>query len=153
MKPVIKTTWEIGTPWELRTATSVPRFIHYVEKDLRNKTTSEFRTVFDSPLGVPNFPRFHCICLFSVIEISLCSRGGVGLLGNLVDRQAFADWNLQKGRNLYRRSLRKLQRYMYIITTVMPKRQLWKYRLLVLVVPMNSADGVPPSPHALPSIH
>ncbi len=29
--------------------------IHYKEMDLRNKTTSEFRTVFDSPLGVPNF--------------------------------------------------------------------------------------------------
>ncbi len=54
MKPVIKTTWGIGTPWELRTATSVPRFIHYLEMDLRNKTTSEFRTVFGSPLGVPN---------------------------------------------------------------------------------------------------
>ena len=27
---------------------------HYIEMDLRNKTTSEFRTVFDSPLGVPN---------------------------------------------------------------------------------------------------
>ncbi len=54
VKPAIKTTWEIGTPWELRTATSVPSCIHYVEMDLRNKTTSEFRTVFDSPLGVPN---------------------------------------------------------------------------------------------------
>ncbi len=54
VKPVIKTTWEIGTPWELNTATSVPRFIHYVEMDLRNKTTSEFRAVFDSPLDVPN---------------------------------------------------------------------------------------------------
>ncbi len=29
--------------------------------DLRNKTTSEFRTVFRSPLGVPIIPRFHCI--------------------------------------------------------------------------------------------
>ncbi len=27
---------------------------HYIEMDLRNKTTSEFRTGFDSPLGVPN---------------------------------------------------------------------------------------------------
>ncbi len=52
--PVFKTTWEIGTTWQLRTATSVPRYIHYIEIDLRNKTTSEFRTVFDSPLGVPN---------------------------------------------------------------------------------------------------
>ncbi len=51
--PVFKTTWEIGTTWELKTATSVPRSIHYIEMDLRNKTTSEFRTVFDSPLGVP----------------------------------------------------------------------------------------------------
>ncbi len=39
---------------ELRTATSVPRSIQHIEKDLRNKTTSEFRTVLDSPLGVPN---------------------------------------------------------------------------------------------------
>ncbi len=28
--------------------------IQYTEMDLRNKTTSEFRTVFHSPLGVPN---------------------------------------------------------------------------------------------------
>ncbi len=38
----------------LRTATSVPRSIHYIEMDLRNKTTLEFRTGFDSPLDVPN---------------------------------------------------------------------------------------------------
>ncbi len=54
VKPVFKTTWEIGTTWELRTATSVPRSIHYIEMDLRNKTTSEFRTVIDSLLDVPN---------------------------------------------------------------------------------------------------
>ncbi len=54
VKLVIKTTWEIWTPWGLRTATSVPRSIQYTEMDLRNKTTSEFRTVFGSPLGVPN---------------------------------------------------------------------------------------------------
>ena len=28
--------------------------IQYIEIDLTNKTTSEFRTVFHSPLGVPN---------------------------------------------------------------------------------------------------
>ncbi len=28
--------------------------IQYVEMDLRNKTTSEFSTVFDRPLGIPN---------------------------------------------------------------------------------------------------
>ncbi len=28
--------------------------IQHIEMDLRNKTTSEFRTVFHSPLGVPN---------------------------------------------------------------------------------------------------
>ncbi len=28
--------------------------IQYIEMDLRNKTTSEFRTVFHSPLGVSN---------------------------------------------------------------------------------------------------
>ncbi len=54
VKPVFKTTWEIGTHWELRTATSVHSRIHYVKMDLRNKTTSEFRTVFLSLLGVPN---------------------------------------------------------------------------------------------------
>ncbi len=54
MKPVFKTTREIGTTWELRIATSVRKSIHYIEMDSRNKTTSEFRTVLDSPLGVPN---------------------------------------------------------------------------------------------------
>ncbi len=54
VKPVIKTTWEIGITWELRTATPVPRSIHYIEMNLRNKSTSEFRTDFHSPLGVPN---------------------------------------------------------------------------------------------------
>ncbi len=53
-KPVFKTTREIGTTWELRTATPVPRPIQDIETDLRNKTTSEFRTVFHSPLGDPN---------------------------------------------------------------------------------------------------
>ncbi len=28
VKPIFKTTWEIGTTWEIRTATSVPRHIH-----------------------------------------------------------------------------------------------------------------------------
>ncbi len=51
---VIKTTWEIGKTWELRTATPVPRPIQCIELDLRNKTTSEFRIVFHSPLGVTN---------------------------------------------------------------------------------------------------
>ncbi len=54
VKPVIKTTWEIGTPWELRTAASVRSRIQSVEMDLRNKTTSEFSTLFLNPLGVPN---------------------------------------------------------------------------------------------------
>ncbi len=54
VKPDFKTTWEIGTTWELRVAASVSRPIQYVEMDLRNKTTSELRTVFHSPLGVPN---------------------------------------------------------------------------------------------------
>ncbi len=31
-----------------------PSPIQYMEMDLRNKTTSEFRNVFHSPLGVPN---------------------------------------------------------------------------------------------------
>ncbi len=54
VKPVFKTTWEIGTTLKLRTATSVPMPIQYIEMDLRNETTSDFRTVFHSPLGVPN---------------------------------------------------------------------------------------------------
>ena len=54
VKPVFKTTWEIGTPWELRTAISVPISIQYIEMDLGNKTTSELRTDFHSLLGVPN---------------------------------------------------------------------------------------------------
>ncbi len=49
-------SWPLTDNNIIRTATSVPiyRSIHYIEMDLRNKTTSEFRTVFDSPLGVPN---------------------------------------------------------------------------------------------------
>ncbi len=54
VKPVFKTTSEIGTTRELRTAIPVPRTIQYTEINLRNKTTSKFRTVFHSPLGVPN---------------------------------------------------------------------------------------------------
>ena len=45
-------TFQIGTTWELRRATSVPRPIQYREMELRNKTTSEFRTVFHSLLDV-----------------------------------------------------------------------------------------------------
>ncbi len=54
VKPAFKTTCEIGTTWELRTATPFPRPIQYIEINLRNKTTSEFRTVCHSPLSVPN---------------------------------------------------------------------------------------------------
>ncbi len=36
------------------------RPIQYTEMDLRNKTTSELRTFFHSPLGVPN-SQVHCI--------------------------------------------------------------------------------------------
>ena len=48
---------------ELRAATWVPSSIHYMEMGLR-KATSEFRTVFHSPLGVPNsqvslYSQFH----------------------------------------------------------------------------------------------
>ncbi len=57
-KPVLKTTWEIGT-WELRTATSVPMPIQYIEMDLRNKTTSEFRAVFCQSHGCPEFLGFN----------------------------------------------------------------------------------------------
>ncbi len=34
VKPVFKATWEIGTTWELRTSTPVPRPIQYMEMDL-----------------------------------------------------------------------------------------------------------------------
>ncbi len=54
VKPVFATTWERGTTWELRTAIPVPRPIQYTEMYLRNRTTLELRTVFRSPLGVPN---------------------------------------------------------------------------------------------------
>ena len=54
VKPVFKTTWEIGTTWKIRTVTSVPSHIQYIAIDLGNKTTSEFRIVFHTPLGVPN---------------------------------------------------------------------------------------------------
>ena len=36
------------------TTTPVPRPIQYKKMELRNKTTSELRTVFRSPLGIPN---------------------------------------------------------------------------------------------------
>ncbi len=55
VKPVFNTNREIGTTWELRAPTPVTRPIQYTEEmDLGNKTTSEFRTVFHSPVGVPN---------------------------------------------------------------------------------------------------
>ena len=68
VKPVFKPTWEIGRTWELRTATSVPRPIQYIEMDLRNKTTSKFRRViFHSLLGVPNSQVcLYMYCLFKV---------------------------------------------------------------------------------------
>ena len=50
---VFKTTWEIGTACELRTATSVPCPIYYIELDLRNKTSLEFRKFFSQSLGCP----------------------------------------------------------------------------------------------------
>ncbi len=61
VKPVFMTTWEIRTTWELRTATSVPRSIQYryVDMDLRNKATSEFRGVLTVP-WLALILRFHC---------------------------------------------------------------------------------------------
>ncbi len=44
----------MGTTWELRAVTSVTMSTQYIETDLKNKTTSEFKTVSDNPLGVPN---------------------------------------------------------------------------------------------------
>ncbi len=48
----VKPVWEIGTTWELRAATLVPMPIQYIEVDLRNKTTYEFRS-FSQSLGCP----------------------------------------------------------------------------------------------------
>ena len=45
---------EIETAWELRIATSVPTRVQYMDIDLENKNTSEFRTVFCSHLSVLN---------------------------------------------------------------------------------------------------
>ncbi len=75
VKPIFKTTWEIETTWELTTATSVPRYIHYVEMDLRNKATSEIRTVSDCPLGVPNsqLPLY----MYSIHESQYCTCTGI----------------------------------------------------------------------------
>ncbi len=66
-----RTTDKSPIPWALltessrakkgHTAISVPTTIQYVETDLRNKNTSEFRTVFLSPLGVPNSQVSLCI--------------------------------------------------------------------------------------------
>ncbi len=67
VKPAFKTTWEIGTSWELRTATSVLRPIQCIEIDLRNKTTSEFRTVFHSPLGDPNCHVPLYVCMYVLL--------------------------------------------------------------------------------------
>ncbi len=61
VKPVFNTTSEIGTTWELRTATSVHRPIQYIEMDLRNKATSEFRGQFFTVPWVSLIPRLHCI--------------------------------------------------------------------------------------------
>ena len=55
VKPAFKTTWYMGTTWELRTPTSVPRPVQYIEMDLWNRTPAEFSTVFHSALDVPNF--------------------------------------------------------------------------------------------------
>ncbi len=54
VEPVFKTTWEIGTTWELGTTILFTGPMQYIDMDLGNKTTSEFRTVFHSPFGVPN---------------------------------------------------------------------------------------------------
>ena len=55
VKPVIKTTLEIGTPWELRTATSALEVYSVHRNGPEKKTNSEFRTILGSPSGVPNF--------------------------------------------------------------------------------------------------
>ena len=48
--------------------------IHYIEMDLRNKTTSDFMTVFDSPLGVPNsqVPLYFISFLPSLFKLWNC---------------------------------------------------------------------------------
>ena len=55
VKPVFKTTWEIGTTCELRAATSVPTVdLFNTQKWTWEIRPSEFRTVFHSRMGVPN---------------------------------------------------------------------------------------------------
>ncbi len=60
VKPVFKTTWEIGTTWELRKATSVPRSIHYIEMDLKIRPLQNSGQFLTVP-WVSLIPRFHCI--------------------------------------------------------------------------------------------
>ncbi len=72
VKPVFKATWEIGITWELRTATPVPRPFQYMEVDLRNKATSEFRTLFHSPLGIPNSQVSLYSPQWSAVRIPMC---------------------------------------------------------------------------------
>ncbi len=54
VKPVFKTTCEIGTTWILGPDTLISSPIHHMEIDLGNKTTSEFRTAFHRPSCGPN---------------------------------------------------------------------------------------------------
>ncbi len=51
VKPVFKTTGEIGTTWELRTVTSVPRHIQYIQTDLRNKDHLRIEDSFSQSLA------------------------------------------------------------------------------------------------------
>ncbi len=75
VKPVFATTWEIGTTWESRTGTPVPMSVQYPQMDLRNKTTSELRTVFHSPLGVPNSqaPLYTCYINLHSVQVFFIS--------------------------------------------------------------------------------
>ncbi len=70
---------------EMRTATSVLRPIQYIEIDMRNRTAPEFRTVFHSPLGVPNsqVPLYYS----TSIAAASCNDHCVSLVRGLVYRK------------------------------------------------------------------
>ncbi len=58
--------------------------IQYIEMDLRNKTTSEFRTVFHSPLGVPSSQvplyLYNDVCTPLKYDNRLCFESEYGIL-------------------------------------------------------------------------
>ncbi len=50
--------------------------IQYTEMDLRNKTTLEFRTVFHSPVGVPNSQvQLYMVICFKIVWTRIWTHG------------------------------------------------------------------------------